>query len=139
MPTGALKPDGEGKRVDPDETMSPPPSPTPTRVSRRAKDWVAWYQDIVIRRERLLDRIKGKEVFGTGEVALLVNVAPRTVNQWFDAGRLRGEREGRSRRRQVLRTELLRFLREHGMPVPEGLDGVGQAASQDREDVDFEG
>ena len=33
-----------------------------------------------------------KEVFTTGEVARICNVAPRTVSKWFDTGQLRGYR-----------------------------------------------
>jgi len=107
-------------------------------VPAQSKDPVAWYQDFLERHDRLIARIEGKEVFSTAEVALLVKVAPRTVNKWFDSGRLGGERVGRSRRRQVSRAELVRFLREHGMPVPELLGEVGQATTNEREDADFD-
>ncbi len=69
-------------------------------------------------RRQHVERLKDKEVFTTGEVALLVKVAPRTVVKWFDSGRLPGQRVGSSQRRQIPREELLHFLSEHGMPIP---------------------
>src|SRR5262245_39422969 len=57
---------------------------TPEDSDSRSVGFTPWYQDVVQRRQRLIDRIKDKEVFTTGEVALLVKVARRTVNKWFD-------------------------------------------------------
>jgi uncharacterized protein (TIGR02996 family)/excisionase family DNA binding protein len=68
-----------------------------------------------------VQRLQGKEVFSMGEVALLLRVAPRTVRQWFDAGRLGGQRAGGGRR-EVPRAELLRFIQQHNLPVPSLLE-----------------
>ena len=60
-----------------------------------------------------------KTIFTTNQVALICKVAPRTVNKWFDSGRLRGYRIPGSLDRRVPREFLIRFLREHGMPLGE--------------------
>ena len=53
----------------------------------------------------------------TGQVAKICEVAPRTVIKWFDSGRLRGYRIPGSMDRRIPREHLLRFLKEHGMPL----------------------
>jgi two-component system, OmpR family, response regulator RpaA len=58
----------------------------------------------------------GVEVFTTGQIGRLCHVAPRTVSKWFDSGKLRGYRIPGSDDRRVLRADLLRFLRENGLP-----------------------
>src|SRR5262249_633636 len=58
-----------------------------------------------------------KKVFTTGQVAKICKVAPRTVSKWFDSGRLRGYRIPGSQDRRIPREHLLRFLKEHGMPL----------------------
>ncbi|MDY3557044.1 helix-turn-helix domain-containing protein [Gemmata sp. JC717] len=58
-----------------------------------------------------------KKVFTSGQVAKLCNVAPRTVSKWFDAGRLKGYRMPGSNDRRIPRENLMRFLRENGMPT----------------------
>jgi excisionase family DNA binding protein len=60
------------------------------------------------------------KVFTTGQVAKLCKVAPRTVSKWFDAGRLKGYRIPGSQDRRIPREYLIKFLKEHGMP----LDGL---------------
>jgi excisionase family DNA binding protein len=60
-----------------------------------------------------------KKVFTTGQVAKICKVAPRTVSKWFDSGRLRGYRIPGSQDRRIPREQLLRFLKEHGMPLGE--------------------
>jgi len=62
---------------------------------------------------------KQKDVLTTGEVAKICNVAPRTVSKWFDSGRLRGYRIPGSQDRRIPREHLIRFLKEHGMPLGE--------------------
>src|SRR6266699_2242900 len=49
------------------------------------------------------------KVFTTGQVAKICKVAPRTVSKWFDSGRLKGYR--------IPREYLIKFLKEHGMPL----------------------
>ena len=60
-----------------------------------------------------------KKVFTTGQVAKICKVAPRTVRKWFDSGRLRGYRIPGSQDRRIPREHLIRFLKEHGMPLGE--------------------
>ena len=79
-----------------------------------------------------------RDVLTTGEVAKICNVAPRTVSKWFDAGQLKGYRIPGSKDRRIPVTELLRFMKEHGIP----LDGVVSGSmrvlivDEDREVVD---
>jgi excisionase family DNA binding protein len=68
------------------------------------------------RRRETIERLKDREEFTPSQVALLTNVSTRTVVKWFDAGRLGGELRGR--RRVIPREVLVRFLQEHGMPIP---------------------
>ena len=58
-----------------------------------------------------------KTIFTTGQVAKICKVAPRTVSKWFDSGRLRGYRIPGSQDRRIPREHLIRFLKEHGMPL----------------------
>lgn len=58
-----------------------------------------------------------KKVFTTGQVAKICKVAPRTVSKWFDSGRLRGYRIPGSQDRRIPREQLIRFLKEYGMPL----------------------
>ena len=60
-----------------------------------------------------------KTIFTTGQVAKVCKVAPRTVSKWFDSGRLRGYRIPGSQDRRIPREHLIRFLKEHGMPLGE--------------------
>lgn len=65
-----------------------------------------------------------KKVFTTGQVAKICKVAPRTVSKWFDSGRLRGYRIPGSQDRRIPREHLIKFLKEHGMPL-QGLEAEG--------------
>ncbi len=60
---------------------------------------------------------KGKNVFTTGDVARICNVAPRTVSKWFDEGHLKGYRIPGSKDRRIPINELVRFMKEHNMPL----------------------
>jgi excisionase family DNA binding protein len=60
-----------------------------------------------------------REIFTTGQVAKICKVAPRTVTKWFDSGRLKGYRIPGSRDRRIPRENLIRFLKEHGIPLGE--------------------
>ncbi|MER3415830.1 MAG: hypothetical protein C4297_06410 [Gemmataceae bacterium] len=60
-----------------------------------------------------------RKVFTTGQVAKICKVAPRTVSKWFDSGRLKGYRIPGSQDRRIPRDNLIRFLKEHGMPLGE--------------------
>ncbi|MDD3469814.1 MAG: response regulator [Thermoguttaceae bacterium] len=57
------------------------------------------------------------KVFTTGQVAKICKVAPRTVSKWFDSGRLKGYRIPGSQDRRIPREFLIKFLKEHGMPL----------------------
>lgn len=61
-----------------------------------------------------------KDVLTTGEVAKICNVAPRTVSKWFDSGQLKGYRIPGSKDRRIPMTNLVQFMKDHGIP----LDGV---------------
>jgi two-component system response regulator RpaA len=58
-----------------------------------------------------------RKVFTTGQVAKICQVAPRTVSKWFDSGKLRGYRIPGSQDRRIPRDQLIRFLKENGMPL----------------------
>jgi hypothetical protein len=67
------------------------------------------------------------DLFTTTDVARICKVAPRTVVHWFDSGRLRGHRQGAGRGKRVItRDDLVRFLKEHGMPLGELAEGDTQ-------------
>lgn len=61
-----------------------------------------------------------KDVLTTGEVAKICNVAPRTVSKWFDSGQLKGYRIPGSKDRRIPMSNLMQFMKAHGIP----LDGV---------------
>jgi excisionase family DNA binding protein len=58
-----------------------------------------------------------KEILTTGQVAEICKVAPRTVTKWFDSGRLKGYKIPGSRDRRIPLSELLKFMREYGIPA----------------------
>ena len=62
-----------------------------------------------------------KFVLTTGEVSKICNVAPRTVSKWFDTGKLRGYRIPGSKDRRIPLDQLVRFMRDHEIPL-NGLD-----------------
>jgi excisionase family DNA binding protein len=59
---------------------------------------------------------KANNVFTTGEVARICNVAARTANKWFDRGLLGGYRIPGSKDRRVPVKELKRFMKAHNIP-----------------------
>ena len=61
-----------------------------------------------------------KKVFTTGQVAKICKVAPRTVSKWFDSGSLRGYRIPGSKDRRIPVSELIKFMRAHGITM----DGI---------------
>lgn len=58
-----------------------------------------------------------KDILTTGEVAKICNVAPRTVSKWFDSGQLRGYRIPGSKDRRIPIPSLVRFMKEHSIPM----------------------
>jgi excisionase family DNA binding protein len=67
-----------------------------------------------------MPQAKPKDVLTTGEVAKICNVAPRTVSKWFDSGQLTGYRIPGSKDRRIPLNQLIKFMKQHGMP----LDGL---------------
>jgi excisionase family DNA binding protein len=62
-----------------------------------------------------------KQIFTTGDVAKIMQVAPRTIGKWFDTGLLRGYRIPGSQDRRIPRDKLEAFLKEH-MPPGQSLE-----------------
>lgn len=58
-----------------------------------------------------------QRTFTTGEVAKLIEVAPRTVSKWVDSGRMAGYRLPGSTDRRIPRESLVRFLKLNGLPL----------------------
>jgi excisionase family DNA binding protein len=67
--------------------------------------------------ENEMSTTKMKDVLTTGEVAKICNVAPRTVSKWFDSGALRGYRIPGSKDRRIPLNQLIRFMKQHNMPL----------------------
>lgn len=67
-------------------------------------------------RQDRIDELAAKQVFTTGEAAELCKVSQQTIIRCFDRGRLKGFRVPGSRFRRIPRAELLRFMRENGIP-----------------------
>jgi len=61
-----------------------------------------------------------KDILTTGEVAKICNVAPRTVSKWFDSGQLKGYRIPGSKDRRIPLNGLVKFMKQHSIP----LDGL---------------
>ena len=58
-----------------------------------------------------------KEYMGTGKIAQIFNVAPRTVAKWIDTGLLSGTRIPGSKHRRVSLSEITRFAKEWDLPM----------------------
>ena len=65
--------------------------------------------------------VKGDEVLTSGQVAKLCHVAQRTAQKWIDEGLLKGYRIPGTKARRVMVDELVRFLKEHNMPISKKL------------------
>lgn len=61
--------------------------------------------------------LRQKQMFTTGEAAEVCQVSQQTIIRCFDSGRLKGFRVPGSRFRRIPREELLRFMRENGIPT----------------------
>lgn len=57
------------------------------------------------------------EVYTTGDVATICQVARRTVSKWFDSGRLKGYRVTGSKDRRILRKDLVAFMSDNEMSL----------------------
>lgn len=64
--------------------------------------------------------MRQKSVFTTFEVAKLCHVSPLSIINWVNAGRLAAFRTPGGHRR-IRREDLVRFMRENGIPVPDEL------------------
>ncbi len=62
---------------------------------------------------------KEANIFTTGQVAKICQVAPRTVTKWFDSGQLKGYRIPGSQDRRIPHKSLVTFLTDNGMPLGE--------------------
>ncbi len=76
---------------------------------------------------------KIKDVLTTGEVAKICNVAPRTVSKWFDSGTLHGYRIPGSKDRRIPLNQLIRFMKQHGMPLNGLMSGCSRILIVDDE------
>ncbi len=61
------------------------------------------------------------KILTIGQCAKICKVAPRTVSKWFDSGRLKGYRIPGSQDRRVPQVYLVKFMNEHGLPIPDEL------------------
>ncbi|MHC4842220.1 MAG: response regulator [Planctomycetota bacterium] len=62
-----------------------------------------------------------KELFTTGEAAVICKVSQQTIIRCFDSGRLEGFRVPGSRFRRIPRQSLVKFMKENNIPL-ESLD-----------------
>lgn len=58
-----------------------------------------------------------KKVFTTGEAAALCGVSQQTIIRSFDSGQLQGFRVPGSKFRKIPRDNLIRFMKENGVPL----------------------
>jgi excisionase family DNA binding protein len=75
-----------------------------------------------------------KDVLTTGEVAKICNVASRTVSKWFDSGQLRGYRIPGSKDRRIPVASLVRFMKNHGIPLDGLMSGNTRVLIVDRDE-----
>ena len=62
----------------------------------------------------------GKKIYSTFEIAALLNVGPSTVISWINEGKIEAFRTP-GRHRRVKKENLLAFLKQYEMPVPDEL------------------
>lgn len=101
------------------------PKDRPTRRLRLGggKEWYDSITRINLRRNALRgERTMGEKVYRTGQVAKMLQVSPRKVCQWFDAGDLYGYRLPGSNDRRIMRSSLEQFLNRNGMPPLEEIN-----------------
>ena len=72
-----------------------------------------------------------KDVLTTGEVAKICNVAARTVSKWFDSGQLNGYRIPGSKDRRIPVSNLVQFMRSHGIPMDGLMSGQSRVLVAD--------
>ncbi|RMD60472.1 MAG: response regulator [Planctomycetota bacterium] len=76
-----------------------------------------------------------KDVLTTGEVAKICNVAPRTVSKWFDSGQLKGYRIPGSKDRRIPLAQLIRFMKDHNIPMDGLMTGATRLLIVDDDDA----
>ena len=62
-------------------------------------------------------QLAAKEVFTTGEAALICGVSQQTIIRCFDNGKLLGFRVPGSRFRRIPRSDLINFMKQNNIPV----------------------
>ncbi len=62
-------------------------------------------------------RRRNTDALTTGQVAVVCRVCPRTVTKWHDKGKLKGFRVPLGDARRFTVTDVLRFMREYGLPT----------------------
>ena len=60
---------------------------------------------------------KMKNLFTTGEAAEICNISQQTIIRCFDSGRLDGFRIPGSRFRRIPRENLIKFMKDNGIPL----------------------
>lgn len=75
-----------------------------------------------------------KDVLTTGEVAKICNVASRTVSKWFDSGQLRGYRIPGSKDRRIPVSNLIKFMKSHGIPMDGLMSGSTRVLIVDQDE-----
>ncbi|RKY07254.1 MAG: regulator, partial [Planctomycetota bacterium] len=58
-----------------------------------------------------------KNLFTTGEAAQICNISQQTIIRCFDSGRLDGFRIPGSRFRRIPRENLIKFMKDNGIPL----------------------
>ena len=61
---------------------------------------------------------KDNDILTTGKVAKICSVSIRTVQNWFDAGLLKGYILPGGKDRRIPRKELNRFMKKYKIPQP---------------------
>ena len=87
--------------------------------------------------EERQDRMR-RTVLTTSQVARICQVAPRTVQKWFDKNFIRGYRLPASRDRRIPVEELIRFMQEYNIPLPEAF-AREHIKAKERKSISVEG
>jgi two-component system OmpR family response regulator len=58
-----------------------------------------------------------KDLFTTGEAADICNVSQQTIIRCFDAGKVKGFRVPGSKFRRIPRSNLVKFMKDHNIPI----------------------
>lgn len=74
-----------------------------------------------------------RAVYTTGQVARICRVAPRTVSQWCDRGRLKHHRLPDGTDRRIIHRDLIEFLNVYGMADLATLAGISDIEIGDAE------